>query len=189
VLSQHNPGNLCFPCQDKQFQQKFAGGEDLIDAEGYASILGLGNAKSVKRLAQKGKLPPRIPAIKKYLWRREGIETWIKQKGRAVNRDSRRIALGIASNLRTCRNNSMVCLNLSDEIGSKVYGQEHVFGTTDAGRTGPIRLVEVDRPVALSILEQLPEEDFPELLGIAHWGNLTYDSINEDLLVRIEAYF
>ena len=39
------------------------------------------------------------------------------------------------------------------------------------------------------MLEQLPKEDFPELIDVTDWGDLTYDRINKDLIVRLEAYF
>ena len=189
VLSQYNPGDLCFPCQEKQLEEKITSGEDLIDAEDFAYILGLKSAVSVKRLAQKDKLPPRLPAIKKYSWLKKVVEDWIKQEGQTGSKVFRMAARGLASNLRTCRYDSVICLSLSDKIRSKVYGQEHVLGTTDAGRVEPITLVKVDRAVALNMLKQLPEEDFPELIGITDWGDLTYDRINEDLIVRLEAYF
>ena len=162
--------------------------EDLVNAEGYAPMLGLENPESVKRLARNGELAKRIPSIRKYLWRKEDIDAWFKQKQQEGD-TFRRIALGIASNLRTCRYDSVICLSLSDKIRSKVYGQEPVLGATDAGRVEPIDLVKVDRAAALKALEQLPKKDFPELSGIADWGDLTYDRINEDLIVRLEAYF
>ena len=99
------------------------------------------------------------------------------------------IARGIASNLRVCRNDPIICISLSDKIGSKVYGVELVLGTTATGRVEPIKLVKVDRSVTLNMLKQLPREDFPELIGITDWGDLTYDRINKDLIVRLEAYF
>ena len=40
-----------------------------------------------------------------------------------------------------------------------------------------------------AFLEALPEKDFPELSGITDWENLPYDRINEDLIIRLEAYF
>lgn len=189
VLSQYNPGNLCSLCQKKQFEQKIAVGEDLIDAEGYASILGLENPESVKRLARKGKLANRIPAVRKWIWRKEDVDTWIKQEGQTGSRDFRVTALGIASNLRTCRNDPVICSGLSDKIGSKVYGVELVLGMTAMGLVRPIELAKIDRSVALNMLKQLPREDFPELIGITDWGDMTYDRINEDLIVRLEAYF
>ncbi len=97
--------------------------------------------------------------------------------------------MGIASNLKRCSNDSVICLGPSDKIGSKVYGQEHVLGTTDTGRVEPITLVKVDRSVALNALEQLPKKDFPERTGITNWADLTYNKINEDFIVRLEAYF
>jgi len=49
--------------------------------------------------------------------------------------------------------------------------------------------VKLDRAVALNALEQLPKKDFPELVGITDWADLTYDRINKDLISRLEAYF
>jgi len=188
VLSQYNPGNLCFSCQDKRLEQKTTGGDDLIDAEGYASILGLKDAESVKRLGRSDKLADRIPAIRKWLWRGKDIEAWFKQKQQAGD-VLRRTAMGIASNLKRCSNDSVICLSPSDKIGSKVYGQEHVLGTTDTGRVELIELVKVDKSIALKVLKQLPKEDFPELADITDWVDLTYGRINEGLIVRLEAYF
>ncbi len=187
-LNRYHTGNLCYACQDKRLEKRIADREDLIDAEGYAEMLGLGSAEQLKRLARKGVLAPRIPAIKKYRWRRTDIEDWRKQKQRAGD-VFRKIAMGISSNLRKCRNDSFICLSLSDKIGSKVYGQALVLGTTDTGRIEPITLVKVERDMALRMLEQLPNKEFPELIGITDWANLTYDKLNEDLIVRLEAYF
>ena len=53
----------------------------------------------------------------------------------------------------------------------------------------PIDLAKVDRALALNALEQLPKKEFPELVGITDWADLTYDRITEDLIVRLEAYF
>lgn len=139
-------------------------------------------------MARKDKLPDRIPAIRKWLWDRSVVDEWRKQEG-IGKKELRMATRGIAGNLITCRYDSVICLSLSDKIGSKVYGQEHVIGTTDTGRVEPITLVKVDRDVALKMLKQLPKKDFPELIGITDWGDLTYDRINEDFIVRLEAYF
>ena len=187
-LSRYHTGYLCDACQKKRLEKMIIGDEDLVDAEGYAAMLGLDSAEQLRRIARDGKLAPRIPAIKQWRWRRKDIEAWFKQKQRAGD-VFRKTAMGIASNLRTCRYDSIICLSLSDKIGSKVYGQEHVLGTTDTGRVEPITLVKVDRAVALNALEQLPKKDFPELIDITDWADLTYDRINEDFIVRLEAYF
>ena len=189
VLSQYNLGKLCFPCQEKQSEKLVPSDEDWIDAEGYARILGLGSAESVKRLGRKGKLAPRIPAIREWRWFKKEVDTWIEQQGQIGNRDFRIAARGIASNLRTCRKDSVICLSLSDKIGVKVYGLEPVLGTTGSGRVEPIELVKVDRSIALNVLKQLSKEDFPELIDITDWEDLPYDRINEDLIVRLESYF
>jgi len=187
-LHRYQTGNLCHACQEKRLEKMITDDKDLVDAEGYAAMLGLDSAEQLKRLARKGVLAPRIPAIKQWRWRGKVIEAWFKQKQRAGD-VLRRTAMGIASNLRRCSNDSVICLSPSDKIGSKVYGQEHVLGTTDVGRVEPITLVKVDRSVALNALEQLPKKEFPELIDITDWADLTYDRINEDFIVRLEAYF
>ena len=86
-LSGYNRGKLCFACQEKQLEEQFADREGLIDVEDYAFILGLDNPESVKRLARQGKLADRLPAIRKYLWRKEDIDVWIKNEGRWGNKN------------------------------------------------------------------------------------------------------
>lgn len=187
-LHRYQTGKLCHACQEKRLQKMITDDEDLVDAEGYAAMLGLDSAEQLKRIASKGVLAPRIPEIRQWLWRRKDIEIWFKQKQREGDA-FRKTAMGIASNLKRCSNDSVICLGPSDKIGSKVYGRELVLGTTDVGRVEPIDLVKVDRTTALKMLERLPKEDFPELIGITDWADLTYDRINEDFIVRLEAYF
>ena len=187
-LSRYHTGYLCRACQERRLEKMIDDDKDWVDAQGYAAILGLDSAEQLRRIARDGKLAPRIPAIKQWRWRRKDIEDWFKQKQRAGD-VFRMAARGIASNMTTCRYDSVICLSLSDKIGNTVYGQELVLGTTDTGRVEPIDLVKVDRTTALKMLEQLPKKDFPELIGITDWADLTYDSINKDLTARLEAYF
>ena len=84
-LSMYNPGKLCFACQKKKLEQEKTSGNDLIDAQGLADIIGLSDAESVKRLGRKGKLPPRIPAIRRWLWHKDIVEAWIKSGGQMAN--------------------------------------------------------------------------------------------------------
>jgi predicted DNA-binding transcriptional regulator AlpA len=201
VLARDNTGELCSPCQKKRLYQRTTYDDESIDAQEVASILGLTSAESVKRLARDDKLPPRVPEVRKWQWYKKDIDAWIEQKQKEEsqarekarkqrgNRVFRRTALGIASNLRKCRNDPIIYLNLSDKTGDKVYGQEYVFATVDAGQVEPIKLVKVDKSVALRVLKELPRKAFPELIGITDWADLTYDKINEDLIVRVEAYF
>ena len=158
----------------------------MVDVGGYADILGLDSEEQLKRLARKGVLAPRIPAIKRWRWRRKDIEDWFKQKQQAGD-VFRKTAMEIASNLRRCSNDPIIYC-FSDTIGDRVYGVEPILGTTASGRIEPIELVKVDKSVALKMLEQLPREDFPELSGITDWENLAYDRISEALIVRLEAY-
>ena len=201
VLARDNTGKYCSPCQKKRLDERTTYDDELVDAEGFGAIIGL-SATQVKRLAP-DKLPPRIPGIKKYLWRRKDIDVWIEQKQKEQiqarekerkqrgNRVFRTVARGIASNLRTCCNARMG-QTLSDKIGDKVYGLkagEYFFGLTAAGQVEPIELLNVDRSIAVKMLERLSKKDFPELIGITDWANLTYGSINEDLIIRLDTYF
>jgi len=187
-LSRYHTGYLCDACQGKQLEKMITDDEDLVDAEGYAAMLGLDSAEQLKRVARKGLLAPRIPGVKKWVWRKDDIDAWFKREQQAGD-VFRMAARGIASNLRTCRYDSVICSSPSDKIGNKVYGQELVLGTTDTGRVEPIDLVKVDRTTALKMLERLPKEGFPELVGITDWADMTYDRIDKDLIVRLEAYF
>lgn len=80
-LSSYQVGNLCFSCQEAVRQSKMAEYDkehEYYDAEDIAELLGLKNAKSVKRLVRKGKIPGKIPEIRKFLWPKETIDNWIK---------------------------------------------------------------------------------------------------------------
>jgi len=187
-LSRYHTGYLCRTCQEKRLEKVITDEKDLVDARGYADMLGLDSEEQLKRLAREGVLAPRIPGVKKWVWRKDDIDAWFKREQQTGD-VFRMAARGIASNLRTCRYDSVICSSLSDKIGNKVYGQELVLGTTDVGRVEPIDLVKVDRMTALKMLERLPKEDFPELVGITDWADMIYDNINKDLIARLEAYF
>ena len=128
--------------------------KDWVDAEGYADMLGLDSAEQLKRLARKGVLAPRIPHVKQWRWYKKDIETRIKQKQRAGD-IFRKTAMGIASNLRTCRYDSVICSSPLDKIGSNVYGRELVLGIKATGRGEPMTLVKIDGAVSLNALEPL----------------------------------
>jgi predicted DNA-binding transcriptional regulator AlpA len=186
TLNRYHKGNFCYACQDKRLEEIITDDKDFIDAEEFAHILGLENVESVRRLARNGKLPPRIPGIRKYRWLRSVVEEWIKQGGFG-NKEFRVVVRAIASNFRRCYNDPIIRAPF-DMVGSKIYGAEVVIGMTATG-TGFIELVKIDRTIALNILKQLPREDFPELTGITDWVDLPYDRITEDFIVRLEAYF
>ena len=80
LLSGYNPGRLCYACQKKRIEEMTSAYDELqyYDVEDVAEILGLRSGESVKRLARKDKLPPRVPAIRKYLWRKKAIDKWIE---------------------------------------------------------------------------------------------------------------
>lgn len=161
--------------------------KDWVDAQGYADMLGLDSAEQLKRLARKGVLASRIPDVKQWRWYKKDVENRIKQKQREGD-VFRKIATGIARNLRRCSSDSVIYA-IWNTVGSKVYGQEYVLATGEAGRVEYIMLVKVNKSAALKMLEQLPKKDFPELKGISDWADLTYDRITEDLIVKLETYF
>lgn len=77
-LNQYNPGNLCAPCQEKRREQLSADHEGAYyTVEDMATILDLTSPESVKRIGRKGKLPPRIPGVRKWLWPRQDVDRWI----------------------------------------------------------------------------------------------------------------
>ena len=191
-LKENHPGNFCFRCQERQQERRERGltsNDALIDVEGYAFILGLESTESVKRLARDGELAPRVPAIRKWLWHEDNVDAWIKQGGQTGNKDFRMVARGIARNMRTFRNDPMICLGPLDKLGDKVYGQGYPLEEAETGRVEFDTEVKVDRNIALRVLKQLPKEDFPELIDITDWADLIYDRITEDLIVRLEAHF
>jgi predicted DNA-binding transcriptional regulator AlpA len=200
-LAQDHIGERCSPCQKKWLDKKAKFDEELIDAQGVANILGLMSAESVKRLARKGEMPPRVPGIRKWQWYKKDIDAWIKQKQqeelqarakeqkKTGNRLLRRAAQGLASNLRKCCGDPLICLNSSDKIGAKVYGQKHIFGTDRDGRAGSIKLAKVNKTTALKILKKLPKKAFPALIGITDWADLTCDRLGDDFFVNLESFF
>lgn len=88
VLSMSNPGLLCLPCQET-LVDKWASVaiSRHLDVEDMRVLLGLESQEQVKRIARDGKLPPRIPAIKRWLWEEEVVRDWIRsgyETGEAV---------------------------------------------------------------------------------------------------------
>jgi len=79
VLNQYNPGPLCAPCQEKLAEERKTITEGLhYDVEDMRLILGLDSQEHVRRLARDGKLPRRIPGVRRWLWLKEVIDAWIR---------------------------------------------------------------------------------------------------------------
>ena len=79
VLNQYNPGPLCAPCQEKLAEERKTITEGLhYNVEDMRLILGLDSQGHVRRLARDGKLPRSIPVIRKWIWLREVVDSWIK---------------------------------------------------------------------------------------------------------------
>jgi uncharacterized Zn finger protein (UPF0148 family) len=79
-LSRYNPGALCAACEKKESQKLTTGDSPTYDVNDMARILHLGN-EQVRRLSQKGKLPPRVPEVRKCLWLKEVVDKWLKSGG------------------------------------------------------------------------------------------------------------
>ena len=78
-LSVSNPGFICLPCQRKLIDDWARASEvRYLDVEDMRVLLGLDSEEQVRRLARQGKLPPRIPAIKKWLWEEEVVRDWMR---------------------------------------------------------------------------------------------------------------
>ena len=82
LLNRYHLGRLCYPCQEKELEKRESEYVEELhyDAEAVATILGLKNAASVKQLARKGKLPDRVPGVKKYLWFKVVFDAWVKSE-------------------------------------------------------------------------------------------------------------
>jgi hypothetical protein len=80
VLSRSNPGPLCSPCQEKKHEEPATGDSPTYDVNDMARMLHLGN-EQVRRLSQKGRLPPRVPGVRKCLWLKEVVDKWLKSGG------------------------------------------------------------------------------------------------------------
>ena len=79
VLNQYNPGPFCAPCQKKLAEERNTITEGLhYDVEDMRLILGLDSQEHVRRLARKGKLPRRIPGVRRWLWFKEVVDSWIR---------------------------------------------------------------------------------------------------------------
>ena len=80
-INMYNRGKRCYACQEKEVEKitEQEGPDVHYNVKQMCKILGLESEESVRRLARKpGKLPPRVPGIKKWLWLRDVINEWIR---------------------------------------------------------------------------------------------------------------
>ena len=79
ILSLYNQGQLCWPCQEekKEQLQEQIGDTPHYTVENLCLLLGYANPESVKRLGRKGKIPGKIPEIRKHLYLREDVDQWL----------------------------------------------------------------------------------------------------------------
>jgi hypothetical protein len=96
VLSVHNPGTLCYACQRKESERLTSGDSPTYDVEDMARILRLGT-EQVRRLARQGQLPPRVPAVRKWLWYRATVHRWIESDWRLPEESALELAALAAS--------------------------------------------------------------------------------------------
>jgi len=85
VLNQYNSGKLCFPCQVKKREElieKIGDGPNY-DVNDMCSILGL-SQEQVRRLGREGKIPGKIPEIRRQLFLRELVDPWLRSSGKTT---------------------------------------------------------------------------------------------------------
>lgn len=82
VLSEHNDGTLCFPCQKKKQEelQKRIGDKPYYDIYDMSFFLGV-SPEQVKRLGRDKKIPGRIPGIKEHRYVKAIVDLWISSGG------------------------------------------------------------------------------------------------------------
>ena len=91
-LSPENPGLLCVICQEKVVYDRVPlKNIRKLNIKDMRHILGLDSEEQVKRLGRKGKLPPRVPAIKQWLWEDVVVRDWIRS-GWKISHEVREIA-------------------------------------------------------------------------------------------------
>lgn len=190
-LSSYNPGVLCFPCQEerkKELQAKLSD-TPYYTLEDLCFLLGLRNPESVKRLARKGKIPGRVPTIRRHLYLKEQVDKWIQISGRPPNERRERhfqelsiALLALASNLESYR--EQIDIDSGSRVGGVVYGGwlNLIDGIPDALS---VKMRELNKPLALNLLLHLKHE-FPELADINDWAQLLGDKISHDFIARLE---
>ena len=95
VLSQHNPGKLCFPCQDKirgELQENMSDGPNY-NVDDICSILSL-SPEQVRRLGRDNAIPGRIPRIKRHLYLKTVVDQWISSGGKLPETESAIASIG-----------------------------------------------------------------------------------------------
>ncbi len=83
VLSQYNQGTLCFSCQEKKQEELIErmGDSPNYDVNDICFILGL-DPEQVRRLGRNGIIPGRIPGIKKHLYLKALVDSWVRSGGK-----------------------------------------------------------------------------------------------------------
>jgi len=142
-LSRYNPGTLCAACEKKDSQKLTTGESPTYDVNDMACILHLGN-EQVRRLAKKGRLPPRIPEVRRCLWPKEVVDKWLKSGGPLAEGSAEQLAaladahggwhFDKASGQYKLGEPEMVAPIISDKSGSKMeiytqFSPEHSEST------------------------------------------------------------
>jgi hypothetical protein len=189
-LNSYNPGVLCSPCQEKnkeKLQEKLSNTPHYT-LDDMCFLLGYQNRESMRRLARKGRIPGRVPTIRRHLYLKEVVDKWIHNSGRPPGEKRERhfrelsiIALIIVLNL-----NSYLDWGTGSIIGDVVYGGwlNEIHGTRDALS---VEMYQVNRPIAFNLLSHLKGEagEFPELTDVKDWAGLANDKITKDFVERL----
>jgi hypothetical protein len=91
-LGLHNPGKLCFACQEKRREELRGKPSDTphYTLDDMCFLLGLENPESVKRLGRKRKIPGRVPGVRKHLYQKEIVNRWMKDAGKLLDEEGER---------------------------------------------------------------------------------------------------
>jgi len=90
-LSRYNPGAICFLCQKKESEKLPTDDSPTYDVNDMARILRV-ESEQVRRLARKGKLPQRIPGIRKCVWSKALVHRWMESEGQLTEGSTEQLA-------------------------------------------------------------------------------------------------
>jgi hypothetical protein len=72
-----NPGRLCTVCREKM-SRSLPDEKTYYDVNDLMRLFGLDSEEQVRRLGRAGKIPGRVPAIKRHLYSKESVDNWIQ---------------------------------------------------------------------------------------------------------------
>jgi hypothetical protein len=79
ILPRHHLGRLCINCQEKALKKTNGTCSLHYNISDLTEILGLTNEEQTRRLSRAGKIPGRVPIVKRHLFFKGIIDDWIKK--------------------------------------------------------------------------------------------------------------